>query len=221
MMGHQRDIMAALGIDIWIPKGTACQPHQPEIWRDRAVHEPISEIILQQASAVFEAAVPENRSAESAIAAQDVLADYMDVAAEPKAAVNPVPVQELHIPALEISAFSIEAICLPQCVLIMDATAVTADQQLLWRNIQRAVSAEFFNLQWPFAWQNMQDGRGAGSYVQGFLDAVAVNKNILCLGNILHLQSSQSIQLASLQEMLDQPLLKKRLWQFMQNKIKE
>ena len=89
------------------------------------------------------------------------------------------------------------------------------------KNIQRAVQAEFHALQWPFAWTNMQDGRGAASYVQGFLDALSAEKNVLCLGGIPHLQSSKSIQLASLQDMLDQPLLKKRLWQFMQNKTKD
>ena len=67
----------------------------------------------------------------------------------------------------------------------------------------------------------MQDGRGASSYIQGFLDVFSTEKNVLCLGEIPHLQASHSIQLASLQEMLIQPLLKKRLWQFMQNKMKE
>jgi len=69
--------------------------------------------------------------------------------------------------------------------------------------------------------RNSSDGRGASSYVSGFLDAISTEKNILCLGQIPHLTSSAHIQLASLQEMVEQPLLKKRLWQFMQNKIKE
>ena len=109
----------------------------------------------------------------------------------------------------------------PHCVLLVDASYMSAEQQLLWKNIQRAVQAEFHALQWPFAWPNMQDGRGAASYVQGFLDAVSAEKNVLCLGEIPHLQSSEYIQLASLQDTLDQPLLKKRLWQFMQNKIRD
>ncbi|OTG90735.1 hypothetical protein [Acinetobacter sp. ANC 3813] len=213
MMGHQRDIMAALGIDLWIPKDAMCLQHQPAIWRDQAPAEVISEIILQQTSDVADliAQQPELAPVERV--------NSLDI--QPKLAEAPVIVQEPIVPALQIPAFSIEAIVLAKAVVLIDSTAVTADQQLLWRNIQRAVSAEFYQLQWPFAWQNMQDGRGAASYVQGFSDALSADKNVLCLGDIPHLQSSSSIRLASLQEMLDQPLLKKRLWQFMQNKIKE
>lgn len=212
MMGHQRDIMAALGIDLWIPKGALCLQHQPAIWRDQAPAEIISEIILPQTPDVFDSVArqldvaPAERINSPEILEQPIVA--------------PVAVQEPIIPALQIPAFSIEAIILPKSVLLIDATAVTVDQQLLWRNIQRAVTAEFHQLQWPFAWQNMQDGRGAASYVQGFADALSTDKNVLCLGEVPHLQSS-FIRLASLQEMIDQPLLKKGLWQFMQNKIKE
>ena len=213
MMGHQRDIMAALGIDLWIPKDAMCQQHQPAIWRDQAPVEVISEIIL-----------PQTANVDDLIARQPELAPVEKVNSsdiQPKPAEAPVIVQEPIVPALQIPVFAIEAIVLAKAVVLIDSTAVTADQQLLWRNIQRAVCAEFYQLQWPFAWQNMQDGRGAASFVQGFTDALSADKNVLCLGNIPHLQSSSSIRLASLQEMLDQPLLKKRLWQFMQNKIKE
>ena len=51
MIGHQRDIMAALGIDVWIPKGAVCQPHRPSAWRDQAPQEALSEIILPKAPA--------------------------------------------------------------------------------------------------------------------------------------------------------------------------
>lgn len=213
MMGHQRDIMAALGIDIWIPKDALCQQHQPAIWRDQAPEEAISEIILPHMPAVAEQ--PERPQPpvhqEPVLSAPE--AEQQQTA--------PAAVQEALVSAMHIPAFSIEAMVLPQCVLLVDATAITADQQQLWRNIQRAVSAEFHHLQWPFAWQNMQDGRGASSYIQGFLDVFSTEKNVLCLGEIPHLQASHSIQLASLQEMMSQPLLKKRLWQFMQNKMKE
>ncbi len=56
-----------------------------------------------------------------------------------------------------------------------------------------------------------------GSYIQGFLDAVAAEKKILCLGKCAYIQHANIIHLASLKEMLDKPLLKKRLWQLMQD----
>lgn len=85
----------------------------------------------------------------------------------------------------------------------------------LWHNIQHAVSGEYNELQWPFPLMNFQDGHGAESYVQGFLDAISEDKNIIFLGQSAYLKHSKSINLAGLQEMLTQPLLKKRLWQFM------
>ena len=42
------------------------------------------------------------------------------------------------------------------------------------------------------------------------------DKNIIFLGQSGYFNHEKGMQLASLQEMLDQPLLKKRLWQFMQ-----
>jgi len=47
---------------------------------------------------------------------------------------------------------------------------------------------------------------------------MSLEKNIISLGSIPHVTHNKMIQLASLQEMLDQPILKKRLWQFMQNR---
>jgi hypothetical protein len=41
-------------------------------------------------------------------------------------------------------------------------------------------------------------------------------KKILCLGQLDFIQHSNILHLASLEEMLAQPLLKRRLWQLMQ-----
>jgi len=44
---------------------------------------------------------------------------------------------------------------------------------------------------------------------------LALDKRILILGHLDFISHAQSMQLASLQEMIDQPLLKRRLWQLM------
>ena len=54
------------------------------------------------------------------------------------------------------------------------------------------------------------------AHIQGFLDAAAMNKKILCLGHLDFIQHSNILHLASLEEMIAQPLLKRRLWQLMQ-----
>ena len=52
--------------------------------------------------------------------------------------------------------------------------------------------------------------------MQGFVDVLSTDKNMLILGQLPHFKSEQCLHLASLQEMLDQPLLKKSLWDAIQ-----
>ena len=74
---------------------------------------------------------------------------------------------------------------------------------------------QYSELKWPFPLAVYQDQRGVGSYIQGFLDAVAAEKKILCLGKCTYIQHANIIHLASLKR--NKPLLKKRLWQLMQD----
>lgn len=104
-------------------------------------------------------------------------------------------------------------------MIVVDATSMSSEQQQLWNNIQHAISAEYALLQWPFPLLEFQDGRGAESYVQGFLDALSVDKNILFLGQSGYFKHAKGMQLASLQEMLDQPLLKNACGSLCKNPI--
>lgn len=213
MIGHQRDILATLGIDIWVPKDAACQ-NMPSssIWRDQAAPEYLSEIVVAKAQPLI---VPEPKAEPLKTLDQpDPLPTPTPVVKEVQAEIVPQVVEER--PALHIAAFQLQAFGLPHCVIVTDATELSAEQQQLWNNIQQALQAEYYELQWPFPLINFQDGRGAESYVQGFIDAISADKNIIYLGQFPYFNHSKSIHLADLQEMLDQPLLKKRLWQFMQ-----
>jgi len=210
MIGHQRDVLAILGIDIWIPKGDVCQQHQVSIWRDQAPAELHSEIILPQLTQI----APVEKI--PLIAPEPVTVEAKaEVKSEAPIVVAPIQEQReiLHIPPFNLQALSLE-----HCTIVIDATEMTEQTQLLWSNIQRALQSEFYELNWPFPWMNLQDGRGVESYIQGFLDMMSLEKNIISLGSIPHVTLNKMIQLASLQEMLDQPILKKRLWQFMQNR---
>lgn len=210
MIGHQRDILATLGIDIWIPKGDVCQQHQVSIWRDQAPAELHSEIILPQPTQIAPIA-------KAPLVAPEPVTVEAKAEVKSEALIVVAPIQEqreiLHIPPFNLQALSLE-----HCTIVIDATEMTEQTQLLWTNIQRALQSEFYELNWPFPWVNLQDGRGVESYIQGFLDMMSLEKNIISLGSIPHVTHNKMIQLASLQEMLDQPILKKRLWQFMQNR---
>ena len=210
MIGHQRDILAALGIDIWIPKDALCQKMpSSSIWRDQAAVEDITEIIVRKAAAIPAVEVQFKAEPTQTVAPVVSLAQPIELQAEPLSVLEPQVIAQ-------VAAFQLQAFALPHCVIVVDATSMSSEQQQLWNNIQQAISAEYALLQWPFPLLEFQDGRGAESYVQGFLDALSVDKNILFLGQSGYFKHAKGMQLASLQEMLDQPLLKKRLWQFMQ-----
>ena len=214
MIGHQRDILATLGIDIWIPKDVACQ-NMPSssIWRDQAAPEYLTEIVIAKSQPEIPI-VPQIEQPKVLERIEALITP--SVIQEVPTEVAPLAIEER--PALQITPFQLQAFGLPDCVIVVDATEMTAEQQQLWNNIQQALQAEYYELQWPFPLLNFQDSRGVGSYVHGFLDAISADKNIILIGQLPYLADPKSINLASLQEMLDQPLLKKRLWQFMQKK---
>lgn len=214
MIGHQRDILATLGIDIWIPKDVACQ-NMPSssIWRDQAAPEYLTEIVIAKSQPEIPI-VPQIEQPKVLERIEALITP--SVIKEVPTEVAPLAIEER--PVLQIAPFQLQAFGLPDCVIVVDATEMTAEQQQLWNNIQQALQAEYYELQWPFPLLNFQDSRGVDSYVHGFLDAISADKNIILIGQLPYLADPQSINLAGLQEMLDQPLLKKRLWQFMQKK---
>jgi hypothetical protein len=207
MIGHQRDILSALGIDLWIPRETLCQKSPDQnIWRDQAAPEIIT--TLTQPQLVMQQEMIADLSRRPIVEVVPVAVDTKTVESAPLEIIQPV---------LEVESFIIQAAVLKHGLLLIDATVFNEQEQLLWVNIQRAMQCDFVELQWPFAWQNAQNGRGAASYLNGFIDAYRLGKPVLAIGHVPYLESSTVVQLASLAEMLEQPLLKKRLWQFMQN----
>ena len=208
MMGHQREILASLGIDIWVSRTAVSQTlPQPSVWRDQAAPEIYSDIIvpavvnqqLKQQQPIIQEEPKQEPSPQHT---------FVDV-------VVPDDIPEARV-MLQVEAFSIEALQLPYCVILVESTALSQKQQQLWRNIQYALQAEYDVLQWPFAIEVLQDGIGVENYVQGFVDVLSADKKMLILGQLPHFKSEQCLHLASLQEMLDQPLLKKSLWDAIQ-----
>lgn len=208
MMGHQRDILASLGIDIWVSRTAVSQTlPQSSVWRDQAAPEIHSDIIVP-------AAVNQQLKQQQPIIHEEPKQEPspQHTAVE---VVVPDDIPEARV-MLQVEAFSIEALQLPYCVILVESTTLSQEQQQLWRNIQHALQAEYHVLQWPFALEVLQDGIGVENYVQGFVDVLSADKNMLILGQLPHFRSEQCLHLASLQEMLDQPLLKKSLWDAIQ-----
>ncbi|MEQ1451644.1 hypothetical protein [Acinetobacter seifertii] len=214
MIGQQRNILATLGIDVWIPRTQVCQKNNAHtLWRDQVVeaHIPINIPVAVDIPA-FEQGPSDPELPEVAKVVEEPSIAIVDVP-QPEVVVEKPIVVEREV----IAPFELQAYCLEKCVIFVDVTALEKEEKQLWANIQSAKVGHYAELRWPFPLAAYQDQRGVGSYIQGFLDAVAAEKKILCLGKCTYIQHANIIHLASLKEMLDKPLLKKRLWQLMQD----
>jgi len=212
MIGQQRNILATLGIDVWIPKTQVCQKNNAQsLWRDHAVEEPEPIILPSVEPMVLE------QSTKPQI--NDIPKVESEIVAPVSIQAQPViePRNQVQAPAIKIASFELQAFSIEKCVIFLDITNLSEEEKQLWNNIQKAKIGQYTELKWPFPLAAYQDQRGAGSYIQGFLDAVAADKKILCLGECSYIQHANIIHLASLKEMLEKPLLKKRLWKLMQD----
>ncbi|WP_343682576.1 hypothetical protein [Acinetobacter baylyi] len=214
MIGQRRNILATMGVDVWIPRHVAVQKNtKSSLWRDQSVEQYDQPLIPISAKENIEH-TPKDSSSEPILVQPDVI----EIVQQPIQ--NPVTKQHKTID-LEISStlsqFRLEAFVLRQSVLLVETTTLSDAERKLWTNIQSALSGTYTELNWPFPLLNFRDNRGVGAYVQGFLDALTLDKKILCLGQIEFVRHAQLMPLASLAEMLEQPILKKRLWTLMQS----
>lgn len=105
MIGHQRDILATLGIDIWIPKDALCQKMpSSSIWRDQAAVEDITEIIVPKAVALPAVEVQFKAEPTQTVAPVVSLAQPIELQAEPLA-----NVLEPRVIA-QVAAFQLQAL---------------------------------------------------------------------------------------------------------------
>ena len=216
MIGHQREVLASLGIDLWVPAFLPSQQNATtSIWRDQSTTEIISEIVRPQSQ-------PEAKSISEHPLVQNKLphqAPPAEIATQPiEQEVVTGLKEEIVREAIHVEAFQLQAVSLEHCALVIEATQLSVEQQQLWQNIVQALPAQKYALNWPFPLLNFQDGRGVQSYIQGFIDGLSQGKTVIALGSIPNANGIKVTQAASLQEMLDQPLLKKALWDMMRAK---
>ncbi len=227
MIDHQRSIMAALGIDIWIPKDHAhLRQINSSLYRDMAVAEATETISFDTLNLQQNTPVQIEKPSNDIVIAKSPQKqinepNHIDIAKENQKNIKRSLAIVDDIPAVHLDAFYLQAISLENCVIILDATQLSEAQMQLWNNIQKAAAHQYDELKWPFPLAQFQDGRSVQIYIQGFVDALRSDKHVLSLGKLPHIHDLKLIQLANLQEMIDQPLLKRRLWQFMCNKAEQ
>ena len=209
MIGRQRNILATMGIDVWIPREVVCEKNTaPSLWRDQATEE------IQSLPIQFETLAQYKPEPVQPITVVEPL-DSVEIIVAPQA-VELIRGKEQVVVTTQVQSFELQMYILENCAILVESSRFNEAQQQLWQNIQKAKMGQYAELKWPFPLADFQESRGLPSYIQGFLDAAAMNKKILCLGHLDFIQHSNILHLASLEEMIAQPLLKRRLWQLMQ-----
>lgn len=215
MIGQQRNILATLGIDVWIPREVVCQKNTaPSLWRDQIVDEVSQSTALAFDSAPIVQDIPVT-PVQTLPVVEKQIPQPTEIIAKPAVKEAVVEKEQLVITA-QIQAFELQMYVLENCAILLESSQLSDTQRQLWQNIQKARLGQYAELKWPFPLAAFQESRGLSSYIQGFIDASATNKKILCLGQLDFIQHSNILHLASLEEMIAQPVLKKRLWQLMQ-----
>ncbi|MDF2417563.1 hypothetical protein GWP85_08555 [Acinetobacter beijerinckii] len=217
MIGQQRNILATLGIDVWIPRDIVCQKNTASaLWRDQNIEQNTQTSSIQFDSKVSQN-VTEIKVEQQSVAIQEVelLQQKQEAVVQPIAKQSLIEKEQIVITA-QIQSFELQMYVLDNCAILLESSQLNDAQRMLWQNIQKAKLGQYAELKWPFPLAAFQESRGLSSYIQGFLDATATSKKILCLGQLDFIQHSNILHLASLEEMLAQPVLKKRLWQLMQ-----
>lgn len=225
MVEHQRSIMAVMGIDLWMPKTDVdTRAYSNSLYRDQAAPENQSYQNFKDLGSIQEQGKRLDQAPAQKI---DIHLPKQEKTNLPVAKniqvekANQSPELKTSLttetgPALKVEAFELQALCLEHSVILVDVTNMSTEHTQLWRNIQSAIQGQYFELKWPFALINLQDGRGAESYIDGFLNAICAEKTKISLGQLPHLHDHTMLELASLQEMIEQPALKAKLWQIMQ-----
>lgn len=233
---RQRAILAGLGIPLWIPKLLGARKQHAAstiIWRDQpgldqlGISIPqtlqVANVAAQQETSV----VPiENQSSVARQAVPEQSAKVADVTvSNPIIAPMPLPGADVAVhPADSLSSqpllrFSVQAVEINHWILLVDEqTLQSTEVRQLWGNICAAFAkTEQLRFNWPLAdglrWQHPQ---GAKAALNGFLFRLGMDKRIGLMGQLQDDVMPDRIErLPTLQELIEQPLKKRSLWQLL------
>lgn len=214
MIEHRQQLLTSMGIELWAPRQVAVRSIQTKsIWRDRST-DLEQEIALQTTEPSTQVAVKGELDSEKVLPTiQTKKVDIPEKQIEPKLEKQIVVSQDVVQAKSIVSEFRLHALIGAKFVLITEQQQLTSVGRVLWLNIQNALNLNSADLQWPFPLMDLQDGGAVQDYIKGFFDVVAVEKTILCLGQ-LPIEICYSFeQLPSLAQILEQPLGKQDLWQ--------
>ncbi|MHA3114915.1 hypothetical protein E0H86_03445 [Acinetobacter sp. ANC 4635] len=226
MIEQQRQQLAMMGIDLWIPRHAAVRSISTAttLWRDADIGQS-GQLSTASKRSELESAIILKKEIKKEIV---IKPDDQHVSVNVKAVETPLNIQEtahaaavtkIDVEPLEIEqqAFQLQVLFAEQFVLLVDQQQLTAQTLPLWRNIQQALHLQDASLQWPFPLVNLQEPSGLQDYLQGFFDVVAAEKSIFCLGELPVSFKLSCQTVPSLPDMLQHPLLKQQLWKLIQH----
>lgn len=219
MIEQQRQQLAMMGIDLWIPRHAAVRSISTAttLWRDADIGQSAQLSTVSKRAELESAIVLKQEIKQETVIKPDDQHVSLNLKAV-EAPAHTAAVAKIDVEPLEIEqqAFQLQVLFSEQFVLLVDQQQLTAQTLPLWRNIQHALHLQDASLQWPFPLVNLQEPSGLQDYLQGFFDVVAAEKSIFCLGELSVSFKLSCQAVASLQDMLQQPLLKQQLWKLIQ-----
>ena len=123
MIGHQREVLASLGIDLWVPDFLPSQQNvATSIWRDQSTTEIISEIMRPQSQPEAKS-IPEHPPAQHKLPHPVPPAEIATQPVEQK--VDTALKEEIVREVIHVEAFQLQAVALEHCALVIEATQLS------------------------------------------------------------------------------------------------
>lgn len=216
LLEHQRSVINALGIDIWIPKnGIETYAYTPGLFRDQVEDEP-KDLTQFQLTKNNEHSTTESRLQPVQILTKKAEVEVV-IQTEQQSRIQTDLSTEVQSKTevdepIVIAPFTIQALFTEHSMILLETTELSNSELKLWQSIHQILNAELSELNWPFNFPQFQDGRGVEVYLNGFIDAFRCDRKVFILGEIAYLNLANITQLDPLKTLINQPLLKRNVW---------
>ena len=150
MIGQQRNILAAMGIDVWIPRDVVCQKNTaPSLWRDQIIDQPTqySEPVQNNDARITQDAPMASVETQPAIVRES--SQQVELDEKPVVKDSVIEKEQIVITA-PVQAFELQMYVLENCALLVESSQLNDAQRQLWQNIQKARLGQYAELKWPF-----------------------------------------------------------------------
>lgn len=196
MSEHQRNVLAQMGIDIWIPQQTAVHACSTKtVWRDQVPTVAVKE----QPSVVKKTPQP---------IVENIVKPVIEKKIEQ-------PQKIVQSDSFVLQTYNIN----DQVCILVNIINLTSEEKEFLENFQQSMQTSVAEIKWPMPLQNFQDQDYMDCYVEGFLAVHAKELQYFSFGELEFLNCS-CIVLPTVKEILSDSLLKKEIWKNLRGFLK-